>query len=232
VAQQVINFYMCLLQEHCNSLCSSGDKPTVQQQKTTETKDAGGGNEEKEEKEEKSEESAHAGTPPRCYFFNTFFYPLLKAGGHARVARWTRRVDLLSMDLIVIPIHSYIHWTLATVSPTDRTIAYYDSMRQPNPECLELLRSYLKQEESSKSGPLKDKARNEAEERKGWRIANRVKDCPRQANGSDCGVFTCMFARFCALSLPLARLHQRDMPYYRKLMALEILSASIMDRRQ
>lgn len=50
----------------------------------------------------------------RCYAFSTFFYPkLLKEGYSQSLKRWTRRVDLFSHDLVLIPIHLGLHWTLA-----------------------------------------------------------------------------------------------------------------------
>lgn len=50
---------------------------------------------------------------PSVYVFNTFFYPKLCQGGHSALKRWTRRVDIFTYDLILIPIHLGIHWCLA-----------------------------------------------------------------------------------------------------------------------
>jgi len=48
----------------------------------------------------------------KVYAFNTFFYPKIMSGGHSAVRRWTRRVDVFSMDYIVIPVHLGMHWCL------------------------------------------------------------------------------------------------------------------------
>jgi hypothetical protein len=37
-----------------------------------------------------------------------------------------------------------------------------------------------------------------------------------------------MLARACALGQPVSSIHQRDMPHYRRLMALEILNGAII----
>lgn len=42
---------------------------------------------------------------PNVYAFNTFFYPKLMQSGHAALRRWTRKVDIFSYDIILIPVH-------------------------------------------------------------------------------------------------------------------------------
>jgi sentrin-specific protease 1 len=49
---------------------------------------------------------------PKCYAFNTFFYPKIMSGGHSTVRRWTKKVDIFSYDYIIIPIHLGMHWCL------------------------------------------------------------------------------------------------------------------------
>lgn len=48
------------------------------------------------------------------YFFNTFFYKKL-AAGYAKVAKWTKGVDIFSKKYIFIPINEKSHWYLAVV---------------------------------------------------------------------------------------------------------------------
>ena len=50
---------------------------------------------------------------PKVHSFNTFFYPKLIKTGHASLRRWTKKVDLFSMDFVLIPIHLGMHWCLA-----------------------------------------------------------------------------------------------------------------------
>ena len=58
-----------------------------------------------------SERSKNSG--PKVHTFNTFFYPKLMKTGHASLKRWTKKVDLFAMDIVLIPIHLGMHWCLA-----------------------------------------------------------------------------------------------------------------------
>ncbi|EDQ88694.1 uncharacterized protein MONBRDRAFT_25909 [Monosiga brevicollis MX1] len=57
----------------------------------------------------------------RVHMFNTFFYGrLTKRGknttsGYESVKRWTRKVDLLNKDFIVVPVNEFAHWYLMIV---------------------------------------------------------------------------------------------------------------------
>lgn len=59
---------------------------------------------------------------PKVYAMNTFFYPKLQSGGHSSLKRWTRKVDIFSMDLVVIPIHLGIHWCMSIIDFRDKII--------------------------------------------------------------------------------------------------------------
>ena len=47
--------------------------------------------------------------PPQVYAFNTFFYPTLIKDGYSRLKRWTRKVDLFSYDIVLIPVHLQVY---------------------------------------------------------------------------------------------------------------------------
>lgn len=49
----------------------------------------------------------------RVYSFSTFLFPKLHGGGHASVRRWTKAVDLFLYDIILVPLHLGVHWSLA-----------------------------------------------------------------------------------------------------------------------
>jgi sentrin-specific protease 1 len=76
----------------------------------------------------------------KTYAFTTFFYPKLIKDGYTSLRRWTRKVDIFAHDLILVPIHLGMHWTLACVDFTCKEIRYYDSMNGNNNECLKALR--------------------------------------------------------------------------------------------
>ncbi|MEQ2196144.1 Sentrin-specific protease 5, partial [Xenoophorus captivus] len=65
--------------------------------------------------------------PLQVHFFNSFFYKQLVAKGYDGVKRWTKKVDLFSKWLLLIPIHLEIHWSLIAVTMATKTISYYDS---------------------------------------------------------------------------------------------------------
>lgn len=49
---------------------------------------------------------------PLLHAFSTFFYPKLKSGGYQAVKRWTKGVNLFEQELILVPIHRKVHWSL------------------------------------------------------------------------------------------------------------------------
>ncbi|XP_061875760.1 sentrin-specific protease 1 isoform X2 [Colius striatus] len=81
---------------------------------------------------------------PAVHAFNTFFFTKLKTAGYQAVKRWTKKVDIFSVDLLLVPVHLGFHWCLAVVDFRKKTITYYDSMGGINSEaCRILLRLLL-----------------------------------------------------------------------------------------
>lgn len=155
---------------------------------------------------------------PNVYAFNTFFYPKLIKTGFSSVRRWTRKVDLFSYDLLLVPIHLGVHWCMATIDIRNKSIRYFDSMLGDNNKCLESLYTYMKEEhQDKKSSPL---------DMTEWTVEN-VKDIPQQMNGSDCGMFACMFAEYLSRDAPIT-FDQQHMPYFRRKMVYEIVKANLL----
>lgn len=165
-------------------------------------------------------ERSSQGGYPKVYAFNTFFYPKLAKEGHAAVKRWTRRVDLFSYDIILIPLHFTMHWCLAAVDLRRRHIAYYDSIggSSGTPACLNDIEAYLEAESLDKRGCGIDWGP--------W-CKKVVVDLPRQQNGSDCGVFTCQYAECLARDVEI-RFGQQHMPYFRRRIVYEILHTKLL----
>ncbi|KAL8436269.1 hypothetical protein ACSSS7_001820 [Eimeria intestinalis] len=66
----------------------------------------------------RNEESVLRGDAvPKCHFFNSFFNERLKVASYEGVSRWTKRVDLFSYDLLLLPVHhkENEHWALGVV---------------------------------------------------------------------------------------------------------------------
>lgn len=158
------------------------------------------------------------GNFPKVHVMNTFFYPKLLTGGHSSLKRWTRKVDIFSKDLLVVPIHLGMHWCMSVVDFREKTIRYFDSMGGSNPKCLNALKRYLQDESLDKKKQPYDVT--------DWSLEN-VKDIPQQMNGSDCGVFSCMFAEYICGNKKLT-FSQKDMPYFRNKMVYEILKSKLL----
>uniref|UniRef100_A0A182P6Y7 Ubiquitin-like protease family profile domain-containing protein n=1 Tax=Anopheles epiroticus TaxID=199890 RepID=A0A182P6Y7_9DIPT len=156
---------------------------------------------------------------PKVYTMNTFFLPQLLRMGYSGVRRWTRKVDLLAHDVIVVPVHvGGIHWCMSTIDLRHKTIHYYDSMGSPNNAVLNALEQYLCEESLDKRKTPFDKS---------GLTKQNMRDCPRQKNGSDCGVFSCMFAEFLTRDHAIT-FDQSNMPYFRKKMTVEIMLGKLL----
>ncbi|CAH2104127.1 unnamed protein product [Euphydryas editha] len=155
---------------------------------------------------------------PKVYATNTFFYPKLMQSGQAGLRRWTRKVDIFSHDLMVVPVHLGVHWCLSLIDFRKKKIMYLDSMGSSNQACLDALLQYLHDEHKDKKGQSFDDS--------GWTTQN-LKDIPQQMNGSDCGMFACTFAEFSSRDAPYS-FSQAHMPYLRRKAALEVLQARLL----
>ncbi|XP_069735650.1 sentrin-specific protease 1 [Phaenicophaeus curvirostris] len=157
---------------------------------------------------------------PAVHAFNTFFFTKLKTAGYQAVKRWTKKVDIFSVDLLLVPIHLGVHWCLAVVDFRKKTITYYDSMGGINSEACRILLQYLKQESL-------DKKRKEFDTN-GWSLlSKKSQEIPQQMNGSDCGMFACKYADCITKDKPI-NFTQQHMPYFRKRMAWEILHRKLL----
>jgi sentrin-specific protease 1 len=153
-------------------------------------------------------------SPCRAHCMRTFFYPKLLDAGYSGVRRWTKKVDIFKdFDIVLIPVHLGVHWTLAVVDLKRKQVVYYDSLLGDNRVCLTALLDWLVQEAKDKKGMQYNVS--------DWKRLT-PKDIPRQQNSSDCGVFTCMFARYYTKNEPFS-FKQDDMPQIRKKMVCEII---------
>ncbi|XP_023579389.1 sentrin-specific protease 1 isoform X2 [Octodon degus] len=157
---------------------------------------------------------------PSVHAFNTFFFTKLKTAGYQAVKRWTKKVDVFSVDLLLVPIHLGVHWCLAVVDFRKKNITYYDSMGGLNNEACRVLLQYLKQESI-------DKKRKEFDTN-GWQLfSKKSQEIPQQMNGSDCGMFACKYADCITKDRPI-NFTQQHMPYFRKRMVWEILHRKLL----
>ncbi|EEA04833.1 Ulp1 protease family, C-terminal catalytic domain-containing protein [Cryptosporidium muris RN66] len=169
---EVINFYMALLQDRSNLF-----------EKTF---------------------SSNNTNKPKVWIWNTFFFSKLMNDGNSNgycyknVSRWTQRreIDLFDYDIIILPINvNKVHWTLGLVNLKDHYIQYFDSLggsdqanscyKKISINFCENISKYIIDEYSDK--------KKEVYPHKLIFLPYEGR-VPQQNNGSDCGVFTCMFA--------------------------------------
>lgn len=155
---------------------------------------------------------------PKVHGMNTFFLKRLLEAGYAGVRRWTRKIDIFAHDIIPVPVHKGIHWCMAIIHMKEKTIKYYDSMGAPNNVVLNALADYLQAESMDKKKQPLDMS--------DWKKEN-VSNIPQQENGSDCGVFSCMYAEFITRNRPIL-FTQQHMQYFRKRMIYEICTGKMM----
>lgn len=155
---------------------------------------------------------------PNVHAMNTFFLKRLLEAGYNGVRRWTRKVDVFAQDVIPVPVHKGIHWCMAIIHMKDKTIKYYDSMGAPNNVTLKALADWLQAESIDK--------RKQPLDMSDWTQEN-VQNIPQQENGSDCGVFSCMYAEFITRNRPIL-FTQQHMQYFRKRMVYEICTGQLL----
>uniref|UniRef100_A0A915PK57 Ubiquitin-like protease family profile domain-containing protein n=1 Tax=Setaria digitata TaxID=48799 RepID=A0A915PK57_9BILA len=155
---------------------------------------------------------------PRVYAFSSFFYSTLSGKGYTSVRRWTRKIDIFSYEMLLVPVHLGAHWCLAVIDFKNRIIDYYDSMGGSNDRCLDILSEYLCEESL-------DKRKNEFD-LSDWQLVNR-EDIPQQMNGSDCGMFACKFAEYVTRRAQIS-FSQEHMPYFRERMVYEICQKKLL----
>ncbi|KAL7123824.1 hypothetical protein ABFS83_14G008500 [Erythranthe nasuta] len=156
----------------------------------------------------------------KCHFFNTFFYKKLISGGgynFQSVRKWTTQkklgYSLLDCDKIFVPIHQGAHWCLAIINKKDKKFEYLDSLKGFDMQVLPVLAKYYVDE-------VKDKNKEDVDITS-WK-AEFVTEHPEQENGFDCGVFMIKYVDFYSRDVGLC-FDQRDMPYFRRRTAKEIL---------
>ncbi|XP_009445250.2 sentrin-specific protease 2 isoform X4 [Pan troglodytes] len=157
---------------------------------------------------------------PALHVFSTFFYPKLKSGGYQAVKRWTKGVNLFEQEIILVPIHRKVHWSLVVIDLRKKCLKYLDSMGQKGHRICEILLQYLQDESKTK--------RNIDLNLLEWtHHSMKPHEIPQQLNGSDCGMFTCKYADYISRDKPIT-FTQHQMPLFRKKMVWEILHQQLL----
>uniref|UniRef100_UPI00398EB191 uncharacterized protein n=1 Tax=Pristiophorus japonicus TaxID=55135 RepID=UPI00398EB191 len=154
--------------------------------------------------------------PNKVHFFNSFFYDKLRTKGYDGVKRWTKNVDIFNKDLLLIPIHLEVHWSLISVDVREKTITYFDSQRTLNRRCPKHIGKYLQAE------AIKKNRHDFSDDWKGYFKMNVA----RQNNDSDCGAFVLQFCKCLALGQPYS-FTQQDMPKLRRQIYKELCNCKL-----
>ncbi|MCI4383554.1 hypothetical protein PGIGA_G00027930 [Pangasianodon gigas] len=157
-------------------------------------------------------------TNHKVHFFNSFFYKQLVAKGYEGVKRWTKKVDVFSKRLLLIPLHLEIHWSLITVDVPKQNINFYDSQGILFKFAVENILKYIIAEAKEKK---------HAALQKGWKMTVN-KGIPQQKNDNDCGVFVLEYCKCLAFKEPL-QFTQEDMPKVRKRIYKELCDCKLTD---
>ncbi|KAF7794126.1 hypothetical protein EIP86_005256 [Pleurotus ostreatoroseus] len=178
------------------------------------------------DKENKGKEVVGKGgrkAPLNAHYFSTFFWTKLKDAGYekGRLSKWTKKFDLFSKDVILIPVnHNNAHWTGAAINFRRKRIESYDSMSMDRSSVFALLRNYLDAEHRDKKKKPFDFT--------GW-VDYCSDETPQQENGYDCGVFTCQFLEALSRGEEYFAFTQANMPYLRRRMIWEIGHAKLRE---
>lgn len=174
----------------------------------------------------------------RVMIQSTFFFTTLRDKGYNMVRRWAKKkgaggMDILKLDMMLIPICQNHHWTLAVINFKKQRIEYYDSLMSRKESARsyyevsahspkrrsklthgQLLRNYLKSETLNQHDFSK------------W-TDYWLPDAPKQHNGHDCGVFAIKMAEVVSRDGRIS-FSQDDMNLLRDRLLLEILDAKLL----
>lgn len=155
--------------------------------------------------------------PEKVHFFNSFFYDKLRTKGYEGVKRWTKNVDIFQKELLLIPIHLEVHWSLISVNISRRAITYFDSQMTLNRRCPKHIVKYLQAEAIKK---------NRRDFLYGWKGLFKM-NVGRQNNDSDCGAFVLQYCKCLALGQAFG-FGQLDMPRLRRQMYKELCHCKLI----
>jgi len=223
---EVVNFYMCLLQVRSDRhVQRSKENPSYRPFQAR---------------------SSH--------YFNSFFMSKILEQGtyqYALVKRWTKKFDIFEKEKIFFPVNiSNTHWTLLVLFVQVRQIHYYDSMNGRGTKYLNTILQWVVDEGKDKkkievdtSGWLLVDHYN-TDEVKQILSANGNEEffktkyrqnfpaelnyVPQQNNGYDCGMFLCMNSDFITDDVPLLdAFSQQDMEHFRLKIGTDIIRGTL-----
>ena len=164
-----------------------------------------------------------AGDARKIFCWNSFFFQKLTNSGYAGVRSWTTRkqIDLFDpeqVELVLMPVHLVDHWALGVVNMRDRTTMYLDSLGSDSQDFHTIITRYLDEEFAAK---------HPSDQKPVWSRKKSPKNLPLQSNGSDCGVFICMYALALASGGNLLEATADRVPVMRRRIACDIVRGRV-----
>ena len=171
--------------------------------------------------------SAGASGPAPAFVWRTQFLPTLCGADGRRynydaVRRWSVRgkLDMGTVQWIVVPVHSPGHWALLVVDVQHGDAYIFDSLARHYDAQVAAVLRWVSDESAAQ---LDEAGRLDTTH---WPVhATDVATVPQQSNGCDCGVFMLGFARCIAAGVPFD-FDQAAIPAMRVQFAAEILDAA------
>ncbi|KAF0758383.1 sentrin-specific protease 1-like [Aphis craccivora] len=154
------------------------------------------------------------------YICNSYFLIELQNRGYDEfVERFMNGIRLLNYSKMLIPTHVGDHWVLIVVEIKEKKILCYDSLDYYKYifKMMENLRTFLDQKYFMQQEGYSSSSSS---------IEIGSGDSPKQNNSSDCGVFTCINARYIMNNKPL-NYTQLDIPLFRHRMLYEIVCSEL-----
>jgi Ulp1 family protease len=159
------------------------------------------------------------------HYLNSHFYAALTSNGFLNFMdadKFIRKTDVLSKAKLFIPVNiNNVHWVLVVVNILEKQIMFFDSkytIGRGLLYCGNVMKwiQHLAQKKKVKFVETE------------WEFFEGAKGIPQQNNSYDCGIFTLMYMEFLSRDFSLLDLHCTEMEYWRKKIAMTILSGSLV----
>lgn len=140
----------------------------------------------------------------------------------AEVKEVIKRKNLLQdKNMVVVPIHKGAHWTCYVADLTSKKVTYFDSMGPHKGD--KKTRGFYLIRKILEEFATKDE--------KKWSLETIKFDRPPQTDGSQCGVFVCLFARLMSTNKPITSetVSQEIAEEFRYVMLHEIVHNKLFD---
>eukprot|EP00758_Cryptobia_borreli_P011840 Tbor_TRINITY_DN5695_c5_g2::TRINITY_DN5695_c5_g2_i3::g.8813::m.8813 len=140
--------------------------------------------------------------------------------------RWVRRRNIFDVRVVLVSINRNDHWTMCVVNNEEKFIAYYDSCGGDGSDVILEVAKFFDECYVRKYPDVKGGGHQYTT---AFEHRSPGEGVPQQKNNVDCGVFTMQFGLYAAQGQPF-NFTQEDIPFLRKLIAIELMKKQLMRR--